>query len=243
MDCHATPEIGTGRLMEFQKVAGIAFKNAGYLSVALTHSSYARHAKTRGIQDNERLEFFGDAVLKLIVSEYLLKKFPSASEGDLTKTRAQLISDKNLAFLAEKLRMGDFLMMSHGEKNTGGRQRLSNLANAMEAVLGAYYLDSGLPAVHQFFTHLLIRHEQELLAQDYVVDYKTALQEHVQRQRRELPAYKTVREEGPEHDKLFYVMVIVSGDDGRREYEGSGRSKKDAEQMAAKQAAIALGLT
>jgi ribonuclease-3 len=242
MDCHATSEIGSGRLIEFQKVAGIAFKHAGYLSAALTHSSYARYAKKGGIQDNERLEFFGDAVLKLIVSEYLLKKFPSASEGDLTKIRAQLISDKNLAFLAEKLRMGDFLMMSHGEKNTGGKQRLSNLANAMEAVLGAYYLDSGLPAVHQFFTTLLLRHEQELLAQEYVVDHKTALQEYLQRRKRELPDYKTVREDGPEHDKLFYVVVTVSCDDGRREYEGSGRSKKDAEQMAAKQASIALGL-
>lgn len=242
MDRNTTSEVTVGRLAEFQRIAGISFRNSGLLLTALTHSSYARYSKKGGVQDNERLEFFGDAVLKLIVSEYLLKKFPSASEGDLTKIRAQLISDKNLAFLSEKLKMGDFLMMSYGEKNTGGNKRLSNLANAMEAVLGAYYLDSGLPAVHQFFTELLIRHEKELLAQDYVVDYKTALQEHLQRRKKGLPEYRTVREEGPEHDKIFYVTVTVDGDDERRPYEGTGRSKKDAEQMAAKQASLALGL-
>ncbi|NBV83573.1 ribonuclease III, partial [bacterium] len=182
----------------------------------------------------------GDAVLKLIVSEFLYVQYPAASEGELTKMRAQLISDKNLAFLAEKLGLGDFLMMSQGEKNTGGTKRQSNLANAMEAVLGAYYLDQGLLAVQTFFTGLLKRFEGELLAQDYIVDYKTALQEFVQRKKRELPEYRTIREEGPEHDKVFYVLVSVTGDGGQLQFEGSGRSKKEAEQMAAKQAALAL---
>jgi len=228
------------RLQEFQVCVGLHFANPNLLEMALTHSSYARFSKRGMVPDNERLEFFGDAVLKLIVSEFLYVQYPAASEGELTKMRAQLISDKNLAFLAEKLGLGDFLMMSQGEKNTGGTKRQSNLANAMEAVLGAYYLDQGLLAVQTFFTGLLKRFEGELLAQDYIVDYKTALQEFVQRKKRELPEYRTIREEGPEHDKVFYVLVSVTGDGGQLQFEGSGRSKKEAEQMAAKQAALAL---
>lgn len=228
-------EINQNRLDEFQKIAGLSFQNIELLVVALTHSSYPRFAKKAGIQDNERFEFFGDAVLKLVVSEYLLKKHPVATEGELTKIRAQLISDKNLAFLAEKLRVGDFLLMSNGEKNTGGHKRLSNLANTMEAVLGAYYLDSGLQSVYHFFTTLLNKYKTELMTQDYAVDHKTVLQEYLQRLKRPLPDYMTVREEGPEHEKQFHVNVTIQLD-RVRVFSGVGRSKKDAEQMAAKAA-------
>lgn len=229
-------------LHEFQHKAGISFKDPSLLSTALTHSSYPRFSKLPGVQDNERLEFFGDAVLKLIVSEYLYHKFPQSTEGDLTKIRAQLVSDRNLAFLAEKLQVGEFLLMSHGEKNTGGTKRLSNLANAMEALLGAYYLDSGLLAVRHFFTGILNRFEAELMAQDYAVDYKTALQEYLQRTRQPLPDYVTVREEGPEHEKLFFVSVSVVVKGTRTKFEGAGRSKKDAAQLAAKAAMAELGI-
>ncbi len=227
------PEIWR-RLDEFQQQAGLEFKDRSLLVTAFTHSSYARYNKKGRVQDNERLEFFGDAVLKLIVSDYLLKKFPLHSEGELTKIRAQLISDRNLAFLAEKLNIGEYLMMSFGEKNTGGDKRISNLANTMEALLGAYFLDDGLHSTQQFFTDLLTTHEFELLAQDYVVDYKTSLQEYLQRRKLALPDYRVDREEGPDHEKIFYVVVTIDLGTKRLDFDGSGRSKKDAEQMAAK---------
>ncbi len=228
------------RLNEFQVQTGICFKDRQLLITAFTHSSYARYNKKGRVQDNERLEFFGDAVLKLIVSDYLLRKFPTHSEGELTKIRAQLISDRNLAFLAEKLNIGDYLMMSYGEKNTGGDKRISNLANTMEALLGAYFLDSGLEKTQLFFTNLLVQHELELLAQDYVIDYKTSLQEYLQRRKLPLPDYRIDREEGPDHEKVFHVVVSVMVGDKPVICDGSGRSKKEAEQMAAKTTLVAL---
>ena len=229
------------RLSEFEAKAGIRFRDRDLVTMAFTHSSYARFIKKKRVQDNERLEFFGDAVLKLIVSEYLLHKFPTHSEGELTKIRAQLISDKNLAFLAEKLSVGDYLLMSYGEKNTGGNKRISNLANTMEAILGAYFMDAGLEKTAGFFTGLLRQYESELLSQDFVVDYKTELQEFLQRQKSSLPEYRVSREEGPDHEKTFFVVVEIMIKNDRFTFDGSGRSKKDAEQMAAKHALSTLG--
>jgi len=228
------------RLAAFESSTGMVFQNKEWLKTALTHSSYARVYKRTPLIDNERLEFFGDAVLKLLVSDYLFHKFPSYSEGELTKLRAQLISDKNLAYLADKLGLGGFLMMSHGEKNTGGDKRLSNLANTFEALLGAYFLDSGWQKTQVFFNAVLKRFELDVMAQDHINDYKTTLQELTQRHRNPLPVYRVVREEGPDHHKLFHVMVQVCHQGQHFECHGEGRSKKDAEQMAAKQALESL---
>ena len=223
-------------IQQFKEQTGMQFTNSELLQTALTHSSYARGGRRKSVMDNERLEFFGDAVLKLVVSDYLYQKFPSYSEGELTKLRAQLISDKNLAYLADKLGVGRFIRLSSGEKSMGGDKRLSNLANALEALLGAYFLDAGWDAVQHFFKGILTRFESELRTLDHSYDYKTTLQEWAQRQRIALPRYMVDREVGPDHNKVFHVRVVLDTRPTPLESHGEGRSKKDAEQQAAKNA-------
>jgi ribonuclease III len=219
-------------LSELEEKAGLNFKNKGLLSQALTHSSYAKRDRGNQSIDNERLEFFGDAVLKLIVSEYLYFKYPHLDEGGLTKKRAQIVSDRLLAELSMNLSVGDYMLFSQGEKGTGGSSRPSNLANAFEALLAAIYLDTGYEEAKSFFISRYDLAPQE--AKLELQDSKTVLQEWAQQNGGALPTYTLLKSEGPDHKKKFIVRVTVQAKRGDLSEDGMGVSKKRAEQEAAK---------
>ncbi len=203
------------------------FNNKDLLKVALTHSSFARHSKQPGVEDNERLEFLGDAVLKLIVSQYLFDRFGDYDEGRLTKLRAQIVSDKTLAGFAQSLNLGERILFSFGEKNSGGPARISNLANAFEAILGAIYLDKGLQEATDFLVPYIEKFGEEW------VDAKSELQELSQKKKIDLPTYRVFKEEGPDHKKQFHIEASVMIEGRTVTAFGDGPSKKEAEQLAA----------
>jgi ribonuclease-3 len=212
---------------------GIKFNNLELLKEALTHRSYLNEFKNRNLQSNERLEFLGDAVLSFVVSTWLFKKFPQFFEGKLTSLRSNLVKTTSLTKVAQKLKVGDYLLLSKGEKEANGQQNPTLLANAMEAIIGAIFLDQGVQKAKDFieihFEPLL----KEIMASGRLKDHKSLLQEKIQAQTSQSPAYKTVKEEGPEHNKVFTVSVIA---EGRLLATGAGKSKQKAEQQAAKQA-------
>lgn len=214
-------------LDELEKKLGVSFINKALLNQSLTHSSYG-HEKT--VPDNERLEFLGDAVLKLAVSEYIYNKFPQSNEGDLTKIRASVISDETLAKIGRKYNLGDYILLSANEKKSGGPRRKSNVANAMEALLGAVYLDAGIGRARDLIIDFL-RDEIELVSRaGYIRDFKSALQEYSQKHKWELPHYRVIKESGPRHRRVFWMEVKIKG---RRYGIGRGANKKEAEQKAA----------
>jgi|LSQX01.2.fsa_nt_gb ribonuclease-3 len=200
---------------------------------ALTHSSYAHEHHLGSEAHNERLEFLGDAVLELVISEELYRRYPRLPEGKLTRLRAGLVCEETLYRLAEKLELGSYLRLGKGEAASGGRQRPSLLADAFEAVLGAIYLDLGFSqvqsVVHQLFTPLYA----DLNNGSLPLDYKTQLQEYTQSKLAVTPAYRIIAETGPDHDKVFVAQVIIKD---KILGEGSGQSKKEAEQEAARRA-------
>jgi ribonuclease-3 len=224
------------QLQEVQQNLGIKFQDTELLNRALTHKSYVHEHRGEEIQHNERLEFFGDAVLKLVVSEYLVNAYPESDEGVLTKIRAAVVSDASLASFAKKRGLGDFLLMSHNEEKTGGAKRRSNLANMTEALLGALYIDGGLdnvkPLVLEFLQPEIARYEEGSLFRDY----KSVLQELAQREGWGLPEYKVTKEDGPDHRKVFWVQVRVGKSLRKTRTDGMGKTKKEAEQRAARQA-------
>src|SRR5216684_3262793 len=224
----------TDGLDEIQRRLGYRFQRSSLLIEALTHKSYLNEAKETGRVDNERLEFLGDAVLDLVVSEYLLSAFPDAAEGELSKLRARLVSEKTLARAARRIGLGDLLRLGRGETKTHGYSKPSILADALEAVFAGVYLDGGLDAaaasVKAAFSEELASCDRSLLARG---DFKTDLQEVCQREFEMLPHYRTIRETGPDHEKLFEVEILIRGE---RYGVGVGTSKKEAEQMAAKHA-------
>jgi len=212
---------------------GVKFNNLQILKEALTHRSYLNEFKNRNFQSNERLEFLGDAVLSFVVSTWLFKKFPQFFEGKLTSLRSNLVKTTSLTKVAQKLKVGNYLLLSKGEKEANGQQNPTLLANAMEAIIGAIFLDQGVKTAKDFieihFEPLL----KEIMASGRLKDHKSLLQEKIQAQTSQSPAYKTVKEEGPEHNKVFTVNVIT---EGKFLATGSGKSKQKAEQQAAKQA-------
>lgn len=214
----------------------VAFDNYKLLHVALTHTSFANE---NNVCHNERLEFLGDAVLDLIISEYLFRRFKKLPEGELTKARARLVCEQTLAKYAVNLDIGSYLLLGKGEAITGGRSRHSILADAFEAIVGAIYLDKGLEATAGFVLQMLSDEMQYIERGEYVKDFKTLLQETVQRSNDKRISYEVVAESGPDHDKVFEVAVMVNG-----EYlgMGKGRSKKEAEQHAARLALIKLNV-
>lgn len=223
-----------------QKDLNYFFKNEELLITALTHSSYANENKL-GVEDyNERLEFLGDTVLGLIVSQYLYKKYPHYPEGELTKIRAKVVCESSLAKAAEKIDLGKFLLLGKGEEITGGRSRESILADASEAITGAIYMDSDFETVNRL---MLDRFELDIVHAVFkgnlFIDYKTELQEILQKTNRSRLQYLVYKEEGPDHNKIFYMNVIVNeviiG-------TGDGRNKKEAEQAAAKDALQNMGI-
>lgn len=218
------------RLDELEQKLGISFLNRRLLDQSLTHSSYANE---QGMADNERMEFLGDAVIKLVISEYLFNKFPARPEGDLTKIRAAVISDDTLAKVANKIKIGNYILLSKNEKASGGSKRKSNMANAFEALVGAIFLDAGLGKSRDFLVQHLTPDMDRVSQVGYIVDFKSALQEFAQKRKWQLPYYKVIKESGPKHKKIFIVGVRV---DGKIWGKGSGANKKEAEQGAAQQA-------
>lgn len=211
---------------------GYRFTNRAFLENALTHSSYANENKAKGLQSNERLEFLGDSVLGMVVADYLVRTHPDLPEGDLTRTRAALVCEGSLVEVAQCLELGAYLKLGKGEEAGGGRERPSIIADAVEAVLAAVYLDGGIGSARKLIQKFILDREAEKSASR---DYKTALQELVQRESGQVLKYRLTGEEGPDHDKRFFVEVDLNGEVAGR---GKGHSKKEAEQMAAK-AAIA----
>ena len=208
---------------------GVSFHDLSLLDEALTHPSYTNEKKD-AITHNERLEFLGDAVLELASSTYLYARFPVCTEGELTKMRASLVQSETLARLARQLDLGSYLRLGRGELLGGGADRQNNLENAFEAVIGAVYLDRGWETAQDYVARQLAS-EATLVRRSHVShDYKTALQEQIQQKRHASIAYELIGETGPDHDKRFTTRVLIAG---QAMGEGTGRSKKEAEQQAA----------
>lgn len=220
----------------FEKKIGYTFENKHLIQQALSHSSYANEKKHPN-GSNERLEFLGDSVLSIVVSDYLYKHLTSVAEGDLTKLRASLVCEKSLHIFAKQIDLGDYLLLGKGEENTGGRERPSILADAFEAVIAAIYLDGGMEAARK---HILrfIPEDLEHEAKKAFSDFKTVLQEVVQKNPEEKVEYVLIGEEGPDHNKRFVVEVMLNS---QVIGKGKGRSKKEAEQLAAKEALELMG--
>ena len=217
---------------KLEEKLGYTFQNRALLENALTHSSYANENKHTGAQSNERLEFLGDSVLGMVTADYLYRVHPDLPEGDLTRTRAALVCEGSLVEVAQQLELGSYLKLGKGEDAGGGRERPSIVADAVEAVLAAVYLDGGIGSARKIIQRFILDREEEKSASR---DYKTALQELVQRESGQVLAYRLVGSTGPDHAKRFQVEVELNG---AAVGTGEGRSKKEAEQMAAK-AAIA----
>ena len=212
---------------------GYTFRDRKRLEGALYHSSYANEHRSLGINSNERLEFLGDAVLGLVTADYLFRKHPDLPEGDLTRIRAALVCEESLHEVAQSLDLGSYLKLGKGEEAGGGRQRASILADATESVFAAVYLDGGITAASELIHRVLLDVEREEVVEERRRDYKTLLQEHIQRKAGQELTYCMVREEGPDHAKTFVTEVRLNG---TAIGEGSGHSKKESEQMAAKSA-------
>jgi len=215
------------KLHNLEKIIGYEFKNVQLLSHALTHSSYANEKHWDKTRCNERLEFLGDAVLELVSSNFLFQNYPTMPEGEMTKLRASLVCEPTLAFCAEAISLGDYLLLGKGEDLTGGRTRPSVVSDAMEAMIGAIYLDGGLANAKEFIYRYILN---DIEHKQLFYDSKTILQEMVQANYKESLSYELLKEEGPDHNKTFEVCVKLGG---RVIGTGSGRSKKAAEQLAA----------
>lgn len=233
MNKHLKEKQSGGKIMlkfkQFQENIGITFHNEKLLYQAFTHSSYVNEHRRRSFEDNERLEFLGDAVLELTISQYLYKKYPSMSEGELTKLRAAIVCEPSLVTFAHELSFGNIVLLGKGEEMTGGRERPALLADVFEAFIGALFLDKGLEAVYQFL-EMVIFPKINNGAFSHVMDFKSQLQELVQREVHGILEYKILQEKGPAHNREFVSMVTLNGDELGI---GNGRSKKEAEQHAA----------
>ena len=218
-------------LLQLESVLGYHFKDSSILFHALSHSSYANEMRLSKEKSNERLEFLGDAVLELVTSEYVYREYTDLSEGDLTKLRASIVCEQTLSACARDLNIGEFLFLGKGEDSSGGRERDSILSDALEAIIGAIYLDGGFTNAKEFITSFILA---DLKNKDLFFDSKTILQEIIQNEdNKQRLRYKLVSEEGPDHNKTFTIAVSV----GNEEIGiGSGRTKKAAEQEAAYQA-------
>lgn len=221
---------------EAQAAIEYTFRQPNLLQEALTHKSYLQGTQEAGKTDNERLEFLGDAVLALVISEYVTSACPSSREGELSKFKARLVSRHSLAHAAQRLRLGQWLRLGRGEERTKGREKTSLLANALEAVIAAIYLDGGFEAARSFILRILkpeLQRLDESSAETLDWDYKSRLQEWSHKHHETVPQYRTIHESGPDHQKAFDVEVLVKG---RVLGRGRGKTRKEAEQQAARQA-------
>ncbi|MCC7543515.1 ribonuclease III [bacterium] len=214
---------------EIQKILQVEFDNVDLYREAFTHRSYLNEHKKHDIAHNERLEFLGDAVLELVVTDYLYRNFPNP-EGEMTAWRSALVKTESLADVAERLQLGQFLMMSRGEAKSGGRTREALLANMVEAIIGALYLDKGYDAATKFISDHIISALDGILKEGSWIDAKSRFQELTQEKEGITPHYEMIREEGPDHEKIFTIGVYVGE---RLCGEGQGNSKQSAQQAAA----------
>ncbi len=220
-------------IKDLETAIGYRFRNIMLLQNALAHSSYANERWHDSLKSNERLEFLGDSILGMVVAEYLYRNFPNRPEGELTRMRADMVCEKALAHIAGQIGLGQHLLLGHGEEQGGGRGRDSILADAVESVIAACFLDGGMEAARSFINRFVL--EDVPVRKLRNADYKTALQELVQQKKNQLLSYELLGEEGPDHNKSFRVAVLLNGS---AVGEGVGSSKKRAEQEAAR-AAIA----
>jgi ribonuclease-3 len=220
---------------QLEELLGYRFQRGELLERALTHRSYANEIRSQA-GDNEKLEFLGDAVLDLVVGHHLMDAFPDLSEGELSVTRAQVVSEAGLSEEAARLGLGSFLRLGKGEERTGGREKPSLLADAFEAVVAAVYLDGGFEAARDLVERLLADRMRAIDASGFY-DFKTRLQESAQAKLKTTPEYRVVAEAGPDHDKTFEVAVVIKDREWAR---AAGKSKKAAEQRAAAMAAFLL---
>lgn len=214
-----------------------SFSNKNLLGIALTHSSYANENKSGGLKSNERLEFLGDSVLGMVVAEHLYKNYPELPEGRMTRLRAELVCEQSLVRVARELDLGRYIQLGRGEEHSGGRQRQSILADCVEAVIAALYLDGGMSTARTFIVGSILP-EMEGEAVRLGSDYKTMLQERVQQKSGQVLSYELINESGPDHVKIFTVRVLLNSEPIG---EGTGRTKKEAEQFAARHALGAMG--
>ncbi|MDD6155739.1 MAG: ribonuclease III [Lachnospiraceae bacterium] len=220
-------------LGEFQEMIGYRFRQEGLLQQALTHSSYANEKHMRKLSDNERLEFLGDAVLEIVSSEFLYHNYPEVPEGELTRLRASIVCEPTLALCTEEMELGKYLFLGKGEEQTGGRKRKSILSDALEAIIGAIYLDGGFANAKEFVLKYILT---DIEHKKLFYDSKTILQEVVQGRHEELQ-YVLIEESGPDHDKNFTVELRISN---QAVATGTGHTKKAAEQAAAYHALIMM---
>jgi len=213
----------------FQKLSRIRFKNFNLLNLAFTHRSYANEAQQE-TENNEKLEFLGDSILGLIISEYLFRNISHKSEGDFAKIKSFVVSEDSLAAIAKKIRVDNFILIGKGEEYSGGRNKKAIIADAMEAIIGAYYIDSGYNPVKEFVLKLLIPEINKVILDKHKKDYKSLLQELVQKKYRSYPKYNIVKKSGPDHDKTFMIEVNINN---KIYGQGMGKNKKEAEQKAA----------
>ena len=222
-------------LTKLEQGLGYTFRNKALLENALTHSSYPNENRERHMPDNERLEFLGDSILGFVVAEYLYRNFPDKPEGELTRIRADLVCERNLAEAAATIELGSYLLLGHGEEQGGGRKRDSIVSDAMESVIAASFMDGGFAAAKEIIDRLLLSNLPKGRPRNF--DYKTAFQELVQRKKDQQIHYELTGESGPDHDKHFEVEVLLNG---KAVGHGVGSSKKRAEQAAAEAAIEAL---
>ena len=215
-------------LKDLEAAIGYQFRNITLLQNALSHSSYANERYHDSLMSNERLEFLGDSILGMVVADHLYRNFPDRPEGELTRMRADMVCETALAAVADKLWLGSHLLLGHGEEQGGGRTRASTLADAVESVIAAAYLDGGMDAARQFISRFIL--SDVPAGRLHNKDYKTALQELVQQKKNQVLSYALVGETGPDHDKQFFVEVSLNN---QVVGQGVGTSKKRAEQAAA----------
>ena len=216
-------------IKDLEAAIGYRFRNITLLQNALTHSSYANERWHNSLLSNERLEFLGDSILGMVVAEYLYRNFPDRPEGELTRMRADMVCETSLAQIAVRLDLGKHLLLGHGEERFGGRTRPSILADAVESVIAASFLDGGMAAAESFINRFVLCDVP--VSKLHNTDYKTSLQELVQQKKNQVLAYRLVGESGPDHDKTFVAQVLLNDEVIG---EGSGSSKKRAEQDAAR---------
>jgi len=224
-------------LSRLNKTVGYSFKQPELLLQAFTHSSYVNEHIDSSLQDNERLEFLGDAVLDLVISHLLMERFQNAEEGDLSKYRAMIVDEAGLYQVALVLQLGDFLLLGKGEEQSQGREKPSILANTVEALLGAIYLEAGYDETMKIISRLFSFLIERVGTKEMIHDFKSLLQEYTQQIFKTLPKYRLVEESGPAHDRTFNVVLTL---DGKVLSEQQGKSKKEAEQKAAREAFFCL---
>ena len=218
---------------EFEEKIGIKFNDQNFLKQAFTHRSFLNENKNFKSGHNERLEFLGDAVLELVTTDFLYTKYPEKNEGDLTSIRSALVNAQTCAEVATEIKVNDFLLLSRGEAKDEGRARQYILANALEAIIGSIYIDSGYEKARDFILKYITPKTEQIVAEELWVDAKSKFQEKAQDIESITPSYQTIKETGPDHDKKFTVGVFLGG---QMVAEGEGESKQDAEQDAARKA-------